>query len=125
MLACMHAHNGHLCDARWVPYAALAALAAPIAASAEGEDAAQKQGWSLLDLSARRRVFFKYEKRIRDHSAPDKARHSYAAPTLMLFVCLHSQCHADASRCAGPLLQVFEYFASVTNSDGTRRGLPL
>ena len=71
--ACMHAHDGLSCDVRWVPFA-LAALAVPIAASAERKDSAQKEGWNLLDLAARRRVFFKYEKRIRDHSAPDKAR---------------------------------------------------
>ena len=54
----------------------------------EGSPIKEERGWQLLSLNARRRVFFRYEKRIRDLSPPDK---------------------------------VFDYFASVTNADGSRQ----
>lgn len=38
----------------------------------EKEGADEGSGWHLLGLSNRRRVFFKYEKRIRELSPPDK-----------------------------------------------------
>ena len=56
---------------RWLPFAA-AALALPQLAHMEKEGADEGSGWHLLGLSNRRRVFFKYEKRIRELSPPDK-----------------------------------------------------
>ncbi len=38
----------------------------------EKEGGDESSGWHLLGLSNRRRVFFKYEKRIRELSPPDK-----------------------------------------------------
>ncbi len=63
---------------RWIPFA-LAALATT-QAHAEGSSPAEGDGrWQLLSLSARRRVFFKYEKRIRDLSPPDKVFNYFAS----------------------------------------------
>lgn len=47
------------------------------------------QSWQLLPLSTRQRTFFKYEKRIRDLSGPDKIFEYFATET-----------KEDGSRCA-------------------------
>lgn len=66
---------------RWVSLAALAA-AVPFTARAEEHSSGPKvEGWHLLDLSSRRRVFFKYEKRIRELSPPDKVFDYFASVT--------------------------------------------
>lgn len=41
-----------------------------------------KEGWQLLDANTRRRTFYKYERRIRDFSQPDKVFHYFASKTL-------------------------------------------
>ena len=47
----------------------------PQMAHMEKEGDEKNAGWHLLGLSSRRRVFFKYEKRIRELSPPDKVLH--------------------------------------------------
>ncbi|BDA50970.1 Calcium uptake protein 1, mitochondrial [Coccomyxa sp. Obi] len=68
--------NASTNDYRWFPLAALC-VAVPLSASAEEK----KEGWHLLDLDIRRKTFFKYEKRIRDLSPPDKVFDYFASIT--------------------------------------------
>lgn len=56
------------------------------------------QSWQLLPLSTRQRTFFKYEKRIRDLSGPDKIFEYFATET-----------KEDGSRCASRMLSVCPY----------------
>ena len=49
------------------------------------------QSWQLLPLSTRQRTFFKYEKRIRDLSGPDKIFEYFATET-----------KEDGARCVCP-----------------------
>ena len=57
---------------RWLPFAAAAFLLPQTAYMENEEETGKSSGWKILGLSSRRRVFFKYEKRIRELSAPDK-----------------------------------------------------
>lgn len=41
-----------------------------------------RASWQLLDPATRRRTFYKYERRIRDFSQPDKVFHYFASRTL-------------------------------------------
>ena len=63
---------------RWLPFAAAAVLL-PQTAHLEHEETDKSSGWKILGLSSRRRVFFKYEKRIRELSAPDKVFDYFAS----------------------------------------------
>ncbi len=57
--------------------------AVPVVAQSEEQSSGTKpEGWHLLDLGSRRRVFFKYEKRIRELSPPDKVFDYFASVTL-------------------------------------------
>ena len=42
---------------------------------------AKQKGWHLLDAPTRRRTFYKYERRIRDFSQPDKVFHYFSSRT--------------------------------------------
>jgi hypothetical protein len=46
------------------------------------ENPGKWKGFHLLDASSRRRTFYKYERRIRDFSQPDKVFHYFASRTL-------------------------------------------
>jgi hypothetical protein len=48
----------------------------------EEENPGERKGFHLLDASTRRRTFYKYERRIRDFSQPDKVFHYFANRTL-------------------------------------------
>lgn len=50
--------------------------------SIDDDHPSQQKGWHLLDASTRRRTFYKYERRIRDLSQPDKVFHYFASRTL-------------------------------------------
>jgi hypothetical protein len=67
-----------MCTCRWLLYIA-AALAVPQAAHMKGDEADESSRWQILGLKSRRRVFFKYEKRIRELSAPDKVFDYFAS----------------------------------------------
>ena len=67
-----------VCHTRWI---ALAVAALTTTAHAEASPQKGDRGWQLLSLDARRRVFFKYEKRIRDLSPPDKVFDYFASVT--------------------------------------------
>ncbi len=57
----------------------MAALSVAVPVYALTEE--KQEGWHLLDLNSRRKVFFKYEKRIRDLSPPDKVFDYFASIT--------------------------------------------
>jgi hypothetical protein len=66
---------------RWLSLSALTAAVPVIARAEEQSPGPKPEGWHLLDLGSRRRVFFKYEKRIRELSSPDKVFDYFASVT--------------------------------------------
>lgn len=52
------------------------------AAKEEEEENPVQRDFHLLDASTRRKTFYKYERRIRDFSQPDKVFHYFASRTL-------------------------------------------
>ena len=62
--------------------AALVQEAHQEASEVEEENPKQRKDFHLLDDSTRRRTFYKYERRIRDFSQPDKVFHYFASRTL-------------------------------------------
>lgn len=46
------------------------------------ENPSEHKGWQLVDDTTRRRVFYKYERRIRDLSQKDKVFHYFAGRSL-------------------------------------------
>ncbi len=67
-----------VCTCRWLTCVA-ATLALPQAADMKGDELDESSHWQILGLTSRRRVFFKYEKRIRELSAPDKVFDYFAS----------------------------------------------
>lgn len=81
--------NSMICSAPWPIISGVLLASSALLHTAHQDSEADRElapmkqdGWHLLDPATRRRTFYKYERRIRDFSQPDKVFHYFASRSL-------------------------------------------